>query len=75
MAGDMSSLRDRANMLFDARNKDTTGIISEAIDRWKEWTDAYGFHEVTVTPETWVWVREAYVDGYLRGVQKKITGE
>lgn len=75
MAGDMFSLSGRANMLFDAKNKDTTGIISEAIDRWKEWTDAHEIHQVNTTPETWVWAREAFVDGYLRGVQKKITGE
>ena len=74
-AGNILSLKGREDMLFDASNKDGTGIISEAIDRWKEWTDAHEMHQINTQPETWVWAREAFVDGYLRGVQKKITGE
>lgn len=50
-------------------------MVSQAIDRFSEWADAHELSPLSMTPETWTWVREAFVDGYLRGVQKKITGE
>lgn len=58
-----------------ARKGEDIGMVSQAIDRWKEWMDAHELHATNMSPESWAWVREAYVDGYLRGVQKKITGE
>ena len=56
------------------KGEDST-LLGEAINAWGNWCEAHGFHAHTVSPETYTWVREAYVDAYLRGVQKKITGE
>lgn len=57
------------------RKGEDMGMVSQAIDRWKEWMDAHEIYATNTTPESLAWIREAFVDGYLRGVQKKITGE
>ena len=57
------------------RKGESMSMVSEAIDRFTEWTNAHELSPLNCSPETFTWVREAFVDGYLRGMQKKITGE
>ncbi len=57
------------------RKGENESLVSQAVDAWKVWTDIHELHQTEMSPEGWKWIREAFVDGYLRGVQKKITGE
>ena len=66
---------DRLAEMTRTKVTEDTSLVGQAMEFFHDWKKAYDITDTNVTPETLIITREAFVDGYLRGVQKKITGE
>lgn len=66
---------DRLAEMTRSKVVEDTSLVGSAMECFHEWKKAYDITDTNVSPETLIIAREAFIDGYLRGVQKKITGE